>query len=174
MREQSLPNRIQTPDLEAIVAVLRKRAEQLEMTLPRDVALYIAQNLRSNQRKLELALASLAAHSSMTGTAITLSYTQRVLKNFIDPQARTLTVDPFQKLPSQQFGTQEAKTILQDPIVAESHFVLGLLKTHDGRKTRRVRHELEVNMRESEREGLARRDGYERELERRAKKRKPA
>ena len=46
------------------------------------------------------------------------------------------------------------------------------VKTREGRKTSRVRHELEVNMRESERERLARWDAYERELERRSKKRK--
>jgi hypothetical protein len=50
--------------------------------------------------------------------------------------------------------------------------VFCLLKTRDERKTSRVRHELEVNMRESEREQLARRDAYERALERRAKGRK--
>jgi chromosomal replication initiation ATPase DnaA len=50
--------------------------------------------------------------------------------------------------------------------------VFCLLKNRDERKTSRVRHELEVNMRESEREQLARRDAYERALERRAKRRK--
>ena len=55
---------------------------------------------------------------------------------------------------------------------ADRSFVFCLLKTREGRKISRVRQELEVNMREREREQLARRDAYERELERRAKKRK--
>jgi hypothetical protein len=170
--EESVPNLIQTPYLERMVAVLRKRAEQEKVTLPKDVAFYLAQNFRSSTRALEGALLTLVAHSSLTGTAITLAHTQRVLKNFIDAQVREATVDPLQKLLSQQFGTKPLKIKRQDPTAADSHFVFCLLKTWDGRKTRRVRHELEVNMRESERDRLARWDAYERELERRAKKRK--
>jgi hypothetical protein len=169
--EEIFRNLIRTPDLETKVAILRKRAEQEKVMLPADVMLYIAQNVRSNARALDLALIRLIAHSSLTGTAITLTYTQRVLKNFIDAQAHKATVDPLQKLLSQQFGTKEAK-IKRDLTEADSDVVFCLLKTQDGRKTSRVRHELEVNMRESERVRLARRDVYERELECRAKKRK--
>jgi len=55
---------------------------------------------------------------------------------------------------------------------ADRSFVFCLLKTREGRAISRVRQEFEVNMRECEREQLARRDAYERELERRAKKQK--
>jgi hypothetical protein len=63
------------------------------------------------------------------------------------------------------------QNIRSNPTAADRRFVFCLLKTRDERKTSRVRHELEVNMRESEREQLARRDAYERALERRAKRR---
>jgi chromosomal replication initiation ATPase DnaA len=119
MSEESLPNLIPAPDFEAIVANLRKKAERVKVKLPADVALYIAQNVRSNARALDLALIRLIAHSSLTGTAITLTYTQRVLKNFIDAQAHKATVDPLQKLLSQQFGTKEAK-IKRDLTEADS------------------------------------------------------
>jgi hypothetical protein len=172
MWDESLPDLIPTPDLEAIVANLRKRAEQLEVTLPTDVALYIAQNVRSNEHALELALIRLIAHSSVTGTAITLTCTQRVLKNFIDAQARKAAVNSLPDQLSQRFGRKEAKIKLQDSIAADKASVLCLLEGRDGRKTRRVRNELEVNMRESERQRLARRDTYERALERLSKKQK--
>ena len=168
--EESVPNMIQTPDLETAVAILRKSAEQEKVALPKDVTLYIAQNLRLNAGALQGALIRLIAHSSLTGTEITLNYTRQVLKNFIDAQARE--VNPLQKLNSQQPGAKETKIKRQDPIAAGNHFVFCLLKTRDGRRTSRVRHELEVNMRESERDRLARRDAYERELERCARKRK--
>jgi len=64
------------------------------------------------------------------------------------------------------------QNVRSNSTAADRRFVFCLLKTRDERKTSRVRHELEVNMRESEREQLARRDAYERALERRAKKRK--
>jgi hypothetical protein len=170
--EKSVPNLIQAFDLEAIVASLRMKAGQVKVKLPRDAALYIARNLRSNARAMESALMRLIAFSSTTGTAITLAYTQRVLKNFIDAHAGTGTVDPFQRSLSQQLVSKEAKVRPQGSTSADRQFVFCLLKIRDGRKTSRVRHELEVNMREGERERLARRDGYERDLERRAKKRK--
>lgn len=173
MREESVSNLIQTFHLEARAAILQKRAARERVTLPRDVALYLAQNVGSNASALEGALARLIAHSSFAGQEITLTYTQQLLGNFFDLQARKGTVEPFQKVPSQQFGTNEARIRPQDPTAAARDFVFCLLKTRDGRKTSRVRHELEVNMRESERERLARRDAYERRLELRAKKQKP-
>lgn len=175
MRQESVLDLILTPDLEARVAVLRKKAEQVKVALPTDVALYIAQNVRSNTSVLDGALMRLMAHSSLTGTEITLKYTQQVLANFIDAEARKVAVDPLQKLFSQPVGRQLAKIGKirhQHPTAEDQHFVFCLLGIQDVRKASRVRHELQVNMRESERERLARRDAYERDLARRAKKRK--
>ncbi len=95
---------IQPPDLETKVAILQKKAEQERVTLPTDVALYIASNIRSNVRELEGALIRLVAHSSLIGAEITLPYTQQVLKNFIDSQARRVTIESIQKAVAEQFG----------------------------------------------------------------------
>jgi len=169
--EQSVPNPILAFELERIAAVLRKRAEQFEVTLPKIVALYLAQNIRSGTKALEGALLRLIAHSSMTGTAITLTYTRQALKHFIDAQAHEVPVAPFPKMPPEQSGTIEANIKRQNRVASDHDFVF-CLQTRDVRTNRRVRHELEVNMRESERERLARWDVYERGLERRAKTRK--
>jgi len=95
---------IQPPDLETKVAILQKKAEQERVTLPTDVALYIASNIRSNVRELEGALIRLVAHSSLTGGEITQSYAQQVLKNFIDSQARKINIEQIQKAVAEQFG----------------------------------------------------------------------
>ena len=95
---------IQPPDLETKVAILQKKAEQERVTLPVDVALFIASNIRSNVRELEGALIRLVAHSSLIGATITLPYTQQVLKNFIDSQARKVTIESIQKAVAEQFG----------------------------------------------------------------------
>jgi chromosomal replication initiator protein len=95
---------IQPPDLETKVAILQKKAEQEKVTLPTDVALYVAQNIRSNVRELEGALIRLVAHSSLIGAEITLPYAQQVLKNFIDSQARKVTIESIQKTVAEQFG----------------------------------------------------------------------
>jgi len=95
---------IQPPDLETKVAILQKKAEQERVTLPTDVALYIASNIRSNVRELEGALIRLVAHASLTGGEITQSYAQQVLKNFIDSQARKVNIEQIQKAVAEQFG----------------------------------------------------------------------
>jgi chromosomal replication initiator protein len=95
---------IQPPDLETKVAILQKKAEQEKVTLPTDVALYMASNIRSNVRELEGALIRLVAHSSLIGAEITLPYAQQVLKNFIDSQARKVTIESIQKATAEQFG----------------------------------------------------------------------
>ncbi len=95
---------IQPPDLETKVAILQKKSEMEKVSLPTDVALYIASNIRSNVRELEGALIRLVAHSSLIGAEITLPYAQQVLKNFIDSQARKVTIESIQKAVAEQFG----------------------------------------------------------------------
>ncbi len=100
---------IQPPDLETKVAILQKKAEQEHVTLPTDVALYIASNIRSNVRELEGALIRLIAHSSLIGAQISLPYTQQVLKNFIESQTRKVTIEAIQKAVAEQFGLRLAE-----------------------------------------------------------------
>ncbi|HUS19220.1 MAG TPA: chromosomal replication initiator protein DnaA [Terriglobales bacterium] len=100
---------IQPPDLETKVAILQKKAESEKVTLPTDVALFIAQNVRTNVRELEGALIRLVAYCSLTGTDVTLSMAQQVLRNFIDSQARKITIESIQKAVSEQFGMRVAE-----------------------------------------------------------------
>ena len=172
MWNERVPNLIPSRYLETLVARLQKKAERVKVKLPTDAALYIAQNLRSNARAMEDALTRLIAYSSLSGTEISLVFTQRVLKSFIDEQGREVALDSLPELTSPRFGTKKAKVRFHSPVAADRESVLCLLEGRDGRKTRRVRNELEVNQRESERQRLAQGDAYERELERRVKKRK--
>ena len=74
---------IQPPDLETKMAILDKKAEMEGVTLPEDVRIYIATKTKSNVRELEGALIKLIAYSSVTGSPITLSMAQQVLKYLI-------------------------------------------------------------------------------------------
>src|SRR5437763_2737557 len=95
---------IQPPDLETKVAILQKKSESERVPLPTDLALYIASNVRTNVRELEGALIRLIAYCSLTGAEVTLSTAQQVLKNFIDSQARKISIDSIQKAVAEQFG----------------------------------------------------------------------
>ncbi len=95
---------IQPPDLETKVAILQKKAESERVSLATDLALYIASNVRTNVRELEGALIRLMAYCSLTGAEVNLVTAQQVLKNFIDSQARKITIDAIQKAVAEQFG----------------------------------------------------------------------
>jgi chromosomal replication initiator protein len=100
---------IQPPDLETKVAILQKRAEGEHVTLPTDVALFIASNVRTNVRELEGALVRLVAWCGLNGVEITLSTTQQCLKQFIDTQVRKITIEAIQRAVAEQFGMRVAE-----------------------------------------------------------------
>src|SRR6516164_7308378 len=100
---------IQPPDLETKVAILQKKAEQEKVTIPTDVALYIASNIRSNVRELEGALIRLTAYVSLTGGDLSMMMAQEVLKNLIDSQVRKVTIESIQRAVSDQFGLRQGE-----------------------------------------------------------------
>ncbi|MHB1023386.1 MAG: chromosomal replication initiator protein DnaA [Acidobacteriaceae bacterium] len=95
---------IQPPDLETKVAILQKKAESEHVTLPTDVALFIASNVRTNVRELEGALVRLIAWCSLHGMEINLPTAQQCLKQFIDTQVRKITIEAIQRATAEQFG----------------------------------------------------------------------
>ena len=95
---------IQPPDLETKVAILQKKAESEHTTLPVDVALFVASNVRTNVRELEGALIRLIAWCSLHGVEITLATAQQCLKQFIDTQTRKITIEAIQRATAESFG----------------------------------------------------------------------
>ena len=95
---------IQPPDLETKVAILQKKAESEQTTLPTDVALFVASNVRTNVRELEGALVRLIAWCSLHGVEITLPTAQQCLKQFIDTQTRKITIEAIQRAVAESFG----------------------------------------------------------------------
>ncbi|HXK58445.1 MAG TPA: chromosomal replication initiator protein DnaA [Acidobacteriota bacterium] len=100
---------IQPPDLETKLAILKKKAEQEGVTLPENVALFIATHIKSNIRELEGSLVRLLAFRSLTGEEITLSFAERVLKNITDKYSRVLTIDTIVKAVADFFALKPSE-----------------------------------------------------------------
>ena len=88
---------IQPPDLETKVAILKKKAEAEAVPLADDVALYIAGKIKSNIRELEGSLIRLVAYASLTGSEISLSLAQDVLRDILNRDDQNVTIEMVQK-----------------------------------------------------------------------------
>jgi hypothetical protein len=171
--EKRIPKLIQATDLEKFVGLLQARAEQAKSTPGNDATFHIVQSARSNARPLERALSRLKAYSSENSTELTLTYAPRILKKF-EEQARKAGLNLIPLPPARESRTTEAGTARQYSTAADRDLAFCMLEAREAREPKRVRQQLEVNIRERERDGLACRDGYERGLECRAKKLKQA
>jgi chromosomal replication initiator protein len=95
---------IQPPDLETKVAILQKKAENEQVQLPMDVALFVASNVRTNVRELEGAMTRLIAWCQMNKMDISLPTAQQCLKQFIDLQVRKISIEAIQRAVAENFG----------------------------------------------------------------------
>src|SRR3954463_7955942 len=88
---------VETPDLETRVAILKRKAEVDKVTLPDDVALYLAAHGKTNVRELEGALLRLAARASFQGESITLEVARDALAKLIATAPTGLTIEAIQR-----------------------------------------------------------------------------
>jgi chromosomal replication initiator protein len=95
---------IQPPDIETKVAILRKKAETEKITLPNDVAFFLASQIDSNIRVLEGSLIRIGAFASLTKTPIDIQLAKEVLKNIIKPKEEFVSIDLIQKVVSTFFN----------------------------------------------------------------------
>ena len=95
---------IQPPDLETRVAILRKKIEKQDITIPDNVLFLIAEKIRSNIRELEGALIRVIARSSLTDAPMGTDLVQEVLKDAFKEEETKITIDHIQRCVSEFFG----------------------------------------------------------------------
>lgn len=95
---------IQAPDTETKVAILYKKAEMKSIVLPADVAMFIAENIKSNIRELEGCLSRVEFIASLSNRKIDLEFTKQVLKDIVEPDQAIITIEMIQKTVAEHFG----------------------------------------------------------------------
>ena len=95
---------IQPPDLETKVAILRKKAEEKRLDLPHDVALFIAERVRSNIRELEGHLNRVTAFASLTGHPLNIDLAKEALKDLLSKDNKPITPADIMKVVAAHYG----------------------------------------------------------------------
>ncbi len=74
---------IQPPDLELRTAIIKRKAEQVHVSIPDDVLTFLAENLRSNIRQIEGAIKKLGAKSFLTGGYISMALARDCISDLL-------------------------------------------------------------------------------------------
>ena len=89
---------IQAPDLETRLAILRKKADALNYSLPAEIMQFLAQKVTRNVRRMEGALIKVATTAQLTRETVDLAMVQRLLQDILqEEQQNQITIEKVQK-----------------------------------------------------------------------------
>jgi chromosomal replication initiator protein len=88
---------IQAPELDTRIAILKAKAEQEHITLADDVALFLAQVVKSNVRELEGTLLRLAVKAELANRNIDLEFAKEALRGVLPKSETATTVEDIQR-----------------------------------------------------------------------------
>lgn len=107
--EWGLTAELQPPDIETRVAILRKKAQTLEVKLEDRIIDFLAQRIRTNVRRLEGALMRVASYASLSGRGLTDEVVEHLLKDILQEEARrAVTIDQIQRRVAEHFDVRIA------------------------------------------------------------------
>lgn len=96
--EWGLVTELGPPDVETRIAILQKKQEQLDYRLSDEIIHFLAENIRSNIRRLEGALIRAASYASLTGRTLTIEALEDLLSDTLDQeQQQAVTMESIQK-----------------------------------------------------------------------------
>lgn len=107
--EWGLTAELQPPDMETRLAILRRKADGLQVKLPPHVLEYLAHRIKSNVRRLEGALLRVASFASLSGRTLTDESIEHLLRDILQEEARrAITVDQVQRKVAEHYDVRLA------------------------------------------------------------------
>lgn len=94
---------IEPPEIDTRMQILQKKASLMHIDLPKECALFIAQNVVSNVRRLEGALNQVVANANLTGAPITLEMVQYALKDIVAMRVQAVNMDNIRKVVAEYY-----------------------------------------------------------------------
>jgi len=107
--EWGLTAELQPPDIETRMAILKKKAQALNVQLAQEVLEFLAQRVRTNVRRLEGALMRVASFVSLSGREISRETVEQLLRDILQEEAKkTVTIDQIQRKVAEHFDVRLA------------------------------------------------------------------
>ncbi len=119
--EWGVTAQIEPPDVETRIAILRRKAEMMNLQVADEVIAFIAENIRNNIRKMEGALKSVAAYAGLQGAPVNRETALQILRGCLDRAAAAPpTVEAIQRAvaeyydvrPSDLTGSRRMQTVV--------------------------------------------------------------
>jgi len=107
--EWGLVTDLQPPDVEMRLAILKKKAQSMNLTLPDEIINFLAHRIRTNIRRLEGALIRVGSYASLTGNKLTLEGVETLLREVLHEEGRfAIGIEAIQKKVAEHFDIRLA------------------------------------------------------------------
>ena len=107
--EWGLTAELQPPAIETRLAILRKKADAMQIKLHEDVFQFLATRIRTNVRRLEGALMRVASFASLSGRELTNETVEHLLKDILQEEGRqSITIEQIQRRVAEHFDVRLA------------------------------------------------------------------
>ena len=107
--EWGMTAELQPPDIETRIAILKKKAETLNIALEPWVIEFLADRIRNNVRRLEGALMRVASYKSLSDREITREVIENLLRDIFQEQARrAVTIEQIQRKVAEHYDVRLA------------------------------------------------------------------
>ena len=102
-----LSAKIDTPDYETKLKIIRSKSEMMGVSLPDEVITYLADNISANIREIEGALLSLKANAQYMNRRFSTSLAKEVLKAYVHMSQKEISVNRITEIVCQYFDIDE-------------------------------------------------------------------
>lgn len=107
--EWGMTAELQPPDIETRIAILKKKAESLNIALDPWIIEFLADRIRNNVRRLEGALMRVASYKSLSDREVTREVIENLLRDIFQEQARrAVTIEQIQRKVAEHFDVRLA------------------------------------------------------------------
>ncbi len=113
---------IEPPDLETKIAILKRKGDLIGVSIPDDVAMFIASRVKSNVRELEGSLVRLIAIASLRGEPISKILAQDAIRNIAkEEESGVVTIQQIQKAVASNYKLTSEELISKNNARQISH-----------------------------------------------------